>query len=86
MGSQIVTCPLALLKLMDEDDGSAGQPPLGIARRFDVESSTFNLPAHRLLKALITHAPSPETIAKQFLFKLGKCEIPLVETLGVLWR
>ncbi|KAI6117319.1 hypothetical protein EDD17DRAFT_1881031 [Pisolithus thermaeus] len=44
----------------------------------------FNLPAHRLLKALLTHSPSPKTIAKEFLRELGKCGNPLVETLGVL--
>ncbi|KAI6099089.1 hypothetical protein F5141DRAFT_1219280 [Pisolithus sp. B1] len=42
----------------------------------------FNLPAHRLLKALLTHSPSPKTIAKEFLRELGKCGSPLVETLA----
>ena len=79
MESQVASYPLALLELMDEGDGSTGQPPLGIARRSGAESLSLNVPAHRLLKALITgtHAPSPETIAKEFL-------VELVETLGVL--
>ncbi|KAI6140916.1 hypothetical protein EDD17DRAFT_1769929 [Pisolithus thermaeus] len=42
----------------------------------------FNLPADRLLKALLTHSPSPKTIAKEFLRELGKCGSPLVETLA----
>ncbi len=86
MMSQIASYPLALLKLMDEGYGSTGQPPLGIAERYGVESSAFNVPAHKILQALITHAPSPKTIAKELLFELGKCGNALVETLGVLLR
>jgi len=82
--SQVASYPLALLKLMDESYESTGQPPLGIARRVGVESSTFDLPAHKILQALITHAQSPETIAKELLIKLGKCGNGLVETLGLL--
>ena len=67
-------------------DRSAKELPLGLAKRAGAESSTFNLPAHTLLKALITHAPSSATIAKEFLSELGKCGDPLVETLGVLFH
>ncbi len=84
--SQVTSHPLALLKLMDESYESTGQPPLGIARHVGVESSTFNLPAHKILQALITHAQSPETIAKELLIELGKCGNGLVETLGLLLR
>ena len=84
--SQVACYPLALLELMDKDDGSTTQPPLGIARLIGAESSVLNVPAHRLLKALIAHAPSQETIAKEFLVELGKCGNTLVETLGVLLR
>ena len=80
MESQLASYPLALLKLMGEGE----HPPLGMARRSGVlESPALSVPAHKLLEALITHAPSPETIAKEFLAELGKCGIALVETLGV---
>ncbi|KAF5387116.1 hypothetical protein D9615_001639 [Tricholomella constricta] len=82
MVSQVATYPLALFKLMDEEDTSAKQPPLGFAKRAGTESSTFNVPAHSLLKALVSHAPSAETMAKEFLAELGKCGNPLVETLA----
>jgi hypothetical protein len=86
MTSQVTSYSLALLNLMDEGDGSTGQPPLGIAKHYGVQSSAYNLPAHKILQALITHAPSPETIAKEFLFELGKCENVVVVTLGMLLR
>ncbi|KAF8731166.1 hypothetical protein AX14_005065 [Amanita brunnescens Koide BX004] len=79
MESQLASYPLALLKLMGEGE----HPPLGMARRSGVlESPALSVPAHKLLEALITHAPSPETIAKEFLAELGKCGIALVETLA----
>ena len=86
MESQVPNYPLALLNLMEEGYVSTGEPPLGIATRFGVESSMFKVPAHRLLQALLTHSPSPKTIAKEFLCELGKCGNPLVKTLGVLHR
>ncbi|KAF8343254.1 hypothetical protein F5887DRAFT_974072 [Amanita rubescens] len=82
MMSQVASYPLALLKLMDEGDGSTEQLPLGIAKRHGVESSAYDVPAHKILQALITHAPSPTTIAKEFLFELGKYGNALVETLA----
>ena len=84
MESQVASYPLALLKLMDEGDGSTGQPPLGTASCVGTASSAFDIPAHRLLQALLTHAPSPEPIAKELLVQLGKCGNAVVETLGVL--
>ena len=61
--------------------------PLGTATRAGVESSTkFHVPAHRLLEALIHHAPSPDTIAREFLVELGKCGISVVKTLGSMFR
>ena len=84
--AQVTSYSLALLKLMDESYESTGKPPLGIVRRVGVESSTFDLPAHKILQALIIHALSPETIAKEFLIELGTCGNRLVETLGLLLR
>jgi hypothetical protein len=84
--SQITSYSLALLKLMDESYKSTGQPFLGIAKRVGVESSTFNLPAHKVLLALITHAQSPDSIAREMLVELGNCGNSLVETLGLLFR
>jgi hypothetical protein len=87
MGSSLLaTYPLALLQLMEGEEGSAENPPLGIATRVGVEKSVFAVPAHRLLQALMEHAPSPDTIAREFLVELGKCGIPSVETLGALLR
>ncbi|KAI6117317.1 hypothetical protein EV401DRAFT_1969758, partial [Pisolithus croceorrhizus] len=80
--SEVPSYPLALLNLMEERYVSSGELSLGIATRCGVESSMFNLPADRLLKALLTHSPSPKTIAKEFLRELGKCGSPLVETLA----
>ena len=80
--SQVTSYSLALLKLMDERYESTRQPPLGIARRVGAESSTFDMPAHKILIALITHAQSPETIAKELLIEIGKCGNGLVEALG----
>ncbi|KAI6122895.1 hypothetical protein EDD16DRAFT_1569460 [Pisolithus croceorrhizus] len=82
MESQVPSYALALLNLMEEGYVSSGDLPLGIATRLGVESSMFDLPAHRILKALLTHSPSPKTIAKEFLRELGKCANPLVETLA----
>lgn len=80
--SQVPSYPLALLKLMNEGDGSTGQPPLGISKRLGLESSAYNVPAHIILQALITHAPSPKTIAKEFLRELGQCGNSLIKTLA----
>jgi hypothetical protein len=84
MEFQVPNYPLALLNLMEEVYVSTGEPPLGIATRLGVEPSMFTVPAHKLLHALLTHSPSPKTIAQEFLLELGKCGNPLVETLGVL--
>ena len=87
MVSQVASYPLTLLELMDEDDGFTARP-LGIAERIGSESSAFDVPAHRLLNALITHEPSPgkDNIVKEFLFELGKCGNVLVKRLGGLLR
>ena len=77
--------PLALLQLMREQ-ASAEILPLGMATRVGVEKSAFNVPAHRLLEALINHAPSPDTIAREFLVELGKCGLSVVESLGSMFR
>jgi hypothetical protein len=78
--------PLALLKLMAQE----GAAPLGMAKRIGMEDSEWNLPAHRVLQALIEHAPSPESIARELLEKLGECKIQSVKTLcmcvGLLFK
>lgn len=76
--------PLALLNLMDKDEKSATNPPLGIAKRIGSQSSTHDLPAHRFLLALISNALSPDTIATEFLRNLHDCDIPAVVELGAL--
>ena len=65
---------------------SAENLPLGMATRVGVEQSAYNVPAHRLLAALINHAPSPDTIAREFLVELGKCGMSAVESLGSMFR
>ena len=77
--------PLALLQLMREQ-ASAEILPLGMATRVGVEKSAFNVPAHRLLEALINYSPSPDTIAREFLVELGKCGLSVVESLGSMFR
>jgi hypothetical protein len=84
MDSRLAPYPLALLQLMHEEEGSTENPPLGIAKRIGVEKSAYNLPAHKLLAALISYTPSPGTMAREFLVELGKCEMPAVEALGLI--
>ena len=74
---QVTTYPLVLLKLMNEEGWSTKLLP----KCAGTESLTFNIPLHILMKALITHVPSSETITREFLFKLRKYEDLLVETL-----
>jgi len=73
---------LELLELMGRKDNSMENPPLGFARRTGAETSTFDVPAHKLLTALIEHSPSPKTVARDFLVELVKCEISAVRELG----
>ncbi|KAF5379073.1 hypothetical protein D9615_005978 [Tricholomella constricta] len=71
MISPLLSYPLALLKLMEQETNVA---PLGMARRVGTATSTFDVPAHNLLLALLEHAPSPENIiAKEVLVELGGC-------------
>ncbi|KAH9963117.1 hypothetical protein BC827DRAFT_1193455 [Russula dissimulans] len=72
---------LELLEFIGKKDNSMENPPLGFARRAGAETSTFDVPAHKLLKALIEHSPSPETVAREFLVELVKCEISAVKEL-----
>ena len=74
---------LALLALVKNQDDVDDNPSLGIAIRHDgiVGSSSFNVPAHHLLRLLIVHSPSPEMIARLFIVQLAKCEIPAVKKL-----
>ena len=82
---ELAPYPLALLELIREQ-APADSLPLGMATRVGLEKSAFNVPAHRFLEALINHAPSPDTIAGEFLVELGKCGLSVVETLGSMFR
>ena len=68
----------SLLTLMGED----GSKPLGMALRWDTQTSKYNLPADRVLQAMVKHALSPQTVAQQFMTELGKCKIAAVISLG----
>ena len=81
---QLAPYPVALLQLMEGDEGLTANPFLGIAKRIGVETSTFNGPAHRLLSALIEHSLSPDSIAREFLVELGRCGNSDVGILGTL--
>lgn len=80
--TSIVLYPLALLNVMK----SKNDPLLGVAERLGIESSAFKVPAHRFLHALIEQAPSPVTIASEFLIELEKCGNTAVITLGTQFR
>ena len=66
--------------------GGVRRIPPGMATRVGVEQSAYNVPAHRLLEALINHTPSPDTIAREFLVELSKCGTSAVESLGSMFR
>lgn len=82
----------SLLTLMgNQTNEDTCSPLLGMALRWDTRTSRlrwdtrasrFNLPAYRLLKALIEHAPFPQTVAQQFMTQLEKCENAAVINLG----
>jgi hypothetical protein len=74
---------LALLELMGNQEGAdQDNPPLGWALHLETQSSVFNLAAHRLLRPLIEHSPSPEAVAQQFMAGLAQCENSAVIDLG----
>ena len=82
---------LALLtsgSMGSQEDVNHDDPPLEIAIRHDhgtlavADTSSFNIPARSLLRFLIEHSPSPETIARLFIAELARCEIPTVKYLG----
>ena len=74
---------LALLKLMgNQECDNENNPPLGWALHLETPSSVYNLAAHKLLRTLIEHSPSPETVAQQFLTELERSENPAVADLG----
>jgi hypothetical protein len=76
---------LALLTLWRDANGPGENPPLGWALRYETSTSTFNLPAHRLLQALIEHPPSPaadQVVARRFMTELLLCGNPAVINLG----
>ena len=67
---------------MGTQDNAIDNPSLGIAKRIGTETSTFDLPVHKLLQAVIKHSPSRETVAQEFLVELAKCEIEAVRNPG----
>jgi len=77
---------LALLALMDNqytrDGSSDDKAPLGMAMRQDTHQTIYFLTAHRLMKALIEHSPSPEAVARQLLAELAKCQNLAVKISG----
>ena len=80
---------LALLTSVgSQEDVNHDNLPLKIAIRHDhgtlamADTSSFNMPARSLLRFLIEHSPSPETIARLFIAELARCEIPTVKYLG----
>jgi hypothetical protein len=74
--------PRALLALMGKENDIMENPPLGTAGHLGTQTSTFDVPAHKLLQAVIEHSLSPEIIAQEFLVELGKCEIVAVKKSG----
>jgi hypothetical protein len=75
----LASYPLLLLTLMKEDNESFPNP-LGTAER--MPDSSFKVPAHRLLLALLEHSPSPDTIAREFLVELRNCGTPAMQESG----
>jgi hypothetical protein len=73
---------LALLNLMGRQEDVIVSPPLGTAKRVGSETSTFNVPAHKLLQAIIEHSPSPEKVTHEFLCELARCGLSTVRDLG----
>ena len=70
---------LALLNSMGRQEDLI---PLGNARLVGSQTSTFDVPAHRILQALLEHSPSPQTIAQEFLAELAKCQVLAVNDSG----
>ena len=77
---------LALLTLVGnqyvQNGANEDHAPFGMALRLDTRRRKYRQTAHRLLQALIEHAPSPEAVAREFLNELAKCDNPTVECLG----
>jgi hypothetical protein len=81
MANSFRSYALALLTLVRNQD-DVNDNPLGIVIRRDGTDSSPNMPAHKLLRLLIEHSPSPETIARLFMVQLARCENPAVKILG----
>jgi hypothetical protein len=76
---------LTLWRSQPDANGPGENPPLGWALRYDTSTSTYNLPAHRLLQALIEHPPSPaadQVVARRFMTELLLCGNSAVINLG----
>ncbi|PPQ65835.1 hypothetical protein CVT24_012062 [Panaeolus cyanescens] len=66
---------LALLRVIDEEDKANGELLLGKAKHLTDNPTPFEVSAICVLQALITYAPSPESMSKKFLKELEKCGI-----------
>jgi hypothetical protein len=64
---------LALLNLMARQENAIDNLPLGTARCIRAQTSTLDVPARKLLQAVIQYSPCPEKMARQFLVALEKC-------------
>jgi hypothetical protein len=82
MANSFQSYALALLTLVRNQEDVNDNPPFGIAIRRDTDTSSINMPAHNLLRLLIEHSPSPETISRLFIAELARCDIPAVKNLG----
>ena len=83
MANSFQSYSLALLTLVTNQEDVDDNPPLGIAiRRDGTDISSFNMPAHNLLRLMIEHSPSPEVVARQFMTELGRCDYDDVITHG----
>ncbi|KAF8313010.1 uncharacterized protein EI90DRAFT_3136974 [Cantharellus anzutake] len=77
-GPPLESYALVLLKVMGKRN-NVEHPLLGFASRNGTQSSTFNVPAHKLLEAVIEYSPSSETITGEFSVELRKCGILAVK-------
>ncbi|KAF8497137.1 hypothetical protein F5888DRAFT_1906980 [Russula emetica] len=72
---------LALLTLMGNEPGAEDDPPFGWAMRLVKTTTVYSQAAHKIFQALIEYSPSPDTVARDFLTELAKCENAVVADL-----
>jgi hypothetical protein len=54
------------------DAAQASDMDFGLARRLGTQSSTFDVPATRVIHSLVTFSPASETVAVEFLVEFQK--------------